>query len=138
MQKILDVNNIDKDSLFFLDKKNGISNIPNFIIINLGLELSKSLIKYNKNDRKYKIEFEVKQIINKIESQNIFLRNIELLFNPHYKLNIIKFFKNLARNKKLVVIWPGKILENELIYSEADYYDFAKYNINNYDITILR
>ena len=64
--------------------------------------------------------------------------NIDILFNPDYKLDIIKYFVNLARTKQIIVQWCGIIENNYLMYSEQNYMDYVKYVIKDYNIACIK
>lgn len=109
-----------------------------FKILSLGEVLSKELLKIEKNNRKFAVESILKQILSNIDKNELLIMDIDILFNPEYKLDIIKLFIQLSRNKKIIVQWPGKLDSQYLIYSTPEYEDYRRYFIKNYDIICLR
>ncbi|HHW00113.1 MAG TPA: BREX-3 system P-loop-containing protein BrxF [Clostridiaceae bacterium] len=64
----------------------------------------------------------------------VLLTDYEMLFDPRYKIDVIKFFCELSRRVKIIVKWCGRIDNNHLLYATPAHEDFHSYNIENYDI----
>lgn len=114
------------------------TKFKDFKVIELGQVLSKELTKINKDKRNLEVVKTMGCIFSEIDVSGIIVTNIDILFNPSYRLDIIKLFIQLSRNKTVIVQWPGKLDFNNLIYSEPKYEDYKKYEINNYNIICLR
>lgn len=111
---------------------NGIFN--DFEEVSIGEMLAKKLLEYDKNQRSNYIESSVKQLLSEKNSSKLLVKDIDILFNPNYKIDILKLFSSIERNKKIALIWSGYQKGDELIYSEPCYDDFAKYKITDYNI----
>ena len=109
-----------------------------FKILSLGEILSRELLKIDKKDRKFAVELILKRILSNINKQELIITDIDILFNPAYKLDIIKLFIQLSRNRKVIVQWPGKLDSQNLVYSSQEYEDYNRYSIRDYDIICLR
>jgi len=109
-----------------------------FSLLSIGEILSKELLKFDKSNRNLVVETTLKQILAEIDKQELIINNIDILFNPAYKLDVIKLFIQLSRNKKIIVQWPGKLDSQYLIYSTPEYEDYRRYFIKDYDIICLR
>lgn len=72
-----------------------------------------------------------------LKHQSILLKNFGILFDPEYKLDVMKFFEKLNSKAKVVVEWPGKIIDNKLIYGDEQFEDYASYNVSDYNITVV-
>jgi len=114
------------------------TKFKDFKVIELGQVLSKELTKINKDKRNLEVVKTMGCIFSEIDVSGIIVTNIDILFNPSYRLDIIKLFIQLSRNKTVIVQWPGKLESNNLVYSEPKYEDYKKYEINNYNIICLR
>lgn len=114
------------------------SKFQDFEILQLGQTLSYELIKIDQNRRNTEVERVIKGIFSKINGNKIILTGIDILFNPLYKLDVIKLFIQLSINKTVIVQWPGRLASNNLIYSEPKYDDYKKYEIKDYNIVCLR
>jgi len=70
-------------------------------------------------------------------NEPVYLKDYELLFDPRYEIDVLRFFTRLARQCKLIIEWCGRIHGETLTYAEPGYSDYIQYNINNYDITVV-
>ena len=137
IEKILKTYN-DYLIISLLDLETIKTKFKDFETLELGEILSSELIKIDKNKRNIEVVKTMGCIFSKIDASEIIVTNIDILFNPSYRLDIIKLFIQLSRNKTVIVQWPGKLDLNNLIYSEPKYEDYKKYEINNYNIICLR
>ena len=69
--------------------------------------------------------------------QAVYLTDYEVLFDPRYKLDVIKLFCEIARHKKLFVKWCGGFLNDSLTYAEPGFDDYAKYKVSDYEIACI-
>ena len=114
------------------------NKFKDFEIVSLGQALSLKLIQIDHNIRNAEVEKVTKSIFSEINSNKLIVTDIDILFNPLYKLDIIKLFMQLSTNKKVIVQWPGRLDSNNFVYSEPKYEDYKKYEIKNYNIICLR
>jgi hypothetical protein len=112
--------------------------IKDLSIINLGLDLSLVLKEHPVESRNSKVIDELNNIFARVQTEHILVKNLDMLFNPEYKLNILKYFIDLSRNKLVFIEWPGHLKGRELEYSEINYSDYQKYNIDNYKIALIK
>lgn len=112
--------------------------IKDLSIINLGLDLSLVLKEHPVESRNSKVIDELNNIFARAQTEHILVKNLDMLFNPEYKLNVLKYFINLSRNRLIFLEWPGKLKNRELEYSEINYSDYQKYNIDNYKIALIK
>lgn len=80
------------------------------------------------------------QIFNTVLDQypdGVIIKDIDVLFNPEYKVDVLKLLSEARKRKRFSVIWPGRCENGKLIYSEEGYPDYKVYNIENYDITCV-
>lgn len=114
------------------------NKIKDLTIINLGLDLSQVLKKYPPKLRLNNFLDELNNIFVKAKSDCILVKNIDILFNPEYKLNVLNYFINLSRNKLIFIEWPGQLKGRVIEYSEINYPDYRKYNIDDYKIALIK
>ena len=62
------------------------------------------------------------------------IKDIDVLFNPAYKVNVMKMLSSAYKQKKFSLVWPGSYSDGKLIYSEEGYPDYRVYEIKDYDI----
>jgi hypothetical protein len=114
-----------------------INRFRGYSYLSLGEQLSSSLLKHKKHDRKNYVTKELEKILLSSDSKKIIIDNIDMLFNPEYNLNILGLFIQLARNRNLIIIWPGKYDSGNLTYAFKEYVDYRRYLVKNYDIICL-
>lgn len=130
---------LDNRLILTIDSFNKIENkIQGYSYISLGESLSKRLIKHNKLIRNKKVILELDNIILNNDNDSLLVDNIDILFNPQYKLNILKYFENISKKKKVILIWPGTIDKNELVYSKLGFNDYKRYKIKDYNFILLK
>ncbi len=66
------------------------------------------------------------------------VRDIDVMFNPEYKIDVLKILISVRKRKKYYVIWPGRYEDGKLIYGEEGFPDYKVYNIADYDITFVK
>ncbi|OHW63403.1 hypothetical protein EUAN_02670 [Andreesenia angusta] len=104
--------------------------------VSLNRVLSERLLAFEKEKRAIHILNEIEEIFNN-SGELIFITDFEMLFNPDYKIDILKLFIKLSRKKKVMVLWPG-VYENEALkFAELGYQDYKSYRIKDYDITCI-
>lgn len=84
-------------------------------------------------------DIETSQIEDKLDKQieesslPVFY-NFESLFRHEFGFDIMTFLKQKSKNNEIIVIWPGEIRKNLLIYSRSDRSDYYIHKIDNYTI----
>ena len=100
-------------------------------------ELADELLACKPNRRSMKLE----QIFNKVLDRypdGVIIKDIDVMFNPEYQVDVLKILIAARKRKKYSVIWPGRFEDGKLIYAEEGYPDYKVYEIENYDITCVR
>ena len=106
-----------------------------FQTISLNLPLAKALI--GKSEKEI-IASITDIILGLLPKQNpIYLSDYETLFDPRYRLDVIKLFCEIARHNKLFIQWCGGLINGFLTYAEHGYTDYAKYKVSDYEITCI-
>lgn len=109
-----------------------------FKTISLGAMLADKLIRYPIEIRSSILIKELDNILLNSNDNKLFIKDIDVLFNPDYKLDVLRYFYGLARVKKVVVEWNGLISNGYLQYSETEYLDYKRYSIDKYDIICVK
>lgn len=65
------------------------------------------------------------------------LRDVDVLFNPSYSIDVLKMMILACKTRKFNVIWPGSFEDGHLIYAEEGFKDYVEYRIADYDITCI-
>ena len=98
--------------------------------------LAEALLECKPNRRSMKLE----QIFNSVLDtlpDGVVIKDIDVLFNPDYKVDVLKILMAARKRKKYSVIWPGKCENGQLIYSEEGFPDYKTFDIGDYDITCV-
>lgn len=121
--------------LFIFEKEKHVpSDQP---VFNVGQKMSEALLNVKPESRSERIPDIFRELIDEYMMVN--LEHIEILFTPSLKMDPVAMLLSLCRNKKICVVWPGKIQGEHLIYEEIgnpEYYT-ANYRgfIDTYVIT---
>ena len=65
---------------------------------------------------------------------SVVIKDIDVMFNPAYQVDVLKILTEARKNKPYSVIWPGRYENGTLYYSEQRYPDYKTYDVKNYDI----
>lgn len=98
--------------------------------------LAEALLACKPNRRSMKLE----QIFNNVLDtlpDGVVIKDIDVMFNPDYKVDVLKILMASRKRKGYSVIWPGRCEDGKLIYGEEGFPDYKTYNIENYDITCV-
>lgn len=68
---------------------------------------------------------------------NVVIKDIDVMFNPAYHVDVLKILTEARKSKPYSVIWPGRYENGTLYYSEQGYPDYKTYEVKNYDITCV-
>ena len=98
--------------------------------------LAEALLACKPNRRSMKLE----QIFNNVLDtlpDGVVIKDIDVMFNPDYKVDVLKILMSARKRKKYSVIWPGKCENGKLIYGEEGFSDYKTYDVEDYDITCV-
>ena len=62
------------------------------------------------------------------------IKDIDVMFNPDYKVDVMRILIAANKLKPISVIWPGRCAEGKLYYSEESLPDYKVFEIGDYDI----
>lgn len=113
-----------------------LSFFKNHMWINVGLELSKALLDATQDDYTLTVPRLLRSLVSDAPGNQVVLDRIDILFMPAFQLDVINLFRQLDRNKSVVVIWPGCLEGKKLIYSKPDYPDYHIYDLSLYNNVI--
>lgn len=104
--------------------------------VSISFKLSKELEKINANRRTMQLEKSFCKVISDLPN-DVVIKDIDVMFNPAYKVDILKILISAYKKKKFSVKWPGTYIDGKLIYGEEGYLDYKVYNVCDYDITCI-
>ena len=103
----------------------------------VGKEIADELLNINENKRSMRLEKVFNDVLDKYPD-GVTIKDIDVLFNPSYQVDVLRILIDARKRKKYNLIWPGRIENGKLIYAEEGYPDYKVYEIANYDITCVR
>lgn len=109
---------------------------PDIARINLGFILSKEFLPMEDNITPENVIEKLKHHLSGIEGDCI-LDNIEILFSPAWKIDIIRSILQAGRNLRLHVVWPGTIDDTTLQFAKPSSLDYFEGKLENYADTYL-
>ena len=86
--------------------------------------------------RTMKMESILSSIISKL-GDNPIIKDIDVMFNPDYQLDVLRTLMNVSKRKSFMVVWPGTHKDGKLIYAQEGYSDYKSFDLNDYDITVV-
>lgn len=100
-------------------------------------ELADGLLVCKPNRRSMKLEQIFNAVLDKYPD-GVTIKDIDVMFNPDYKVDVLKILIEARKRKKYSVIWPGRFEDGKLIYAEEGYPDYKVFSIADYDITFVK
>ena len=98
--------------------------------------LAEALLACKPNRRSMELEQIFNNVLDTLPDGAV-IKDIDVMFNPDYKVDVLKILMASRKRKRYSVIWPGRCEEGKMIYSEEGFPDYKTYNIENYDITCV-
>lgn len=105
--------------------------------VSLNKSLSSTLLKVQPEDRSSKVIVELQNIIFN-SGHSVILTDYEMLFDPRYKLDVLKVFCDLSKQMRLAVKWCGRASNRTLEYAEPQYPDYHIYEIAKYTVICVK
>ena len=100
-------------------------------------ELADGLLACKPNRRSMKLEQIFNSVLDKYPD-GVTIKDIDVMFNPEYKVDVLKILIAARKRKRYSVIWPGRLEDGKLIYAGEGYLDYKVFNIADYEITFVR
>ena len=105
------------------------------LIVNLGKRMSEELMRFSVNERKEKAGYVLEEIA--APYKGLTLVCIEVLFTPYLSLDVIGVLTSLCRNRKICVVWPGKIEDGKAYYAEPDIPEYYECDLSRFQETFI-
>lgn len=102
--------------------------------VSISKALSRSLIEIPLRSRTMRFTACFKHVIAQYPD-NVVIKDIDVMFNPSYQVDVLTVLTESRKAKNYSLVWPGRIEDGLLIYSEEGYPDYVKFKIADYDIT---
>jgi hypothetical protein len=111
------------------------AQIIGYASLNVSKELSTALMPVSVNERS---RFSQKWLVDALGAFSdgpVLCACPDLLFDPLLKIDPLTLFRQAARIKQLIVLWPGEYSENKLSYAIPEHHHYRTWNISD---TLLR
>ena len=95
--------------------------------------IAAELVDLSPSHRTMQLEKCFVKVLESLPEQPI-IKDIDVLFNPAYKVDVMKLLSSAYKQKQFSLVWPGTFSDGKLIYSEEGYPDYRVYEIKDYDI----
>ena len=66
---------------------------------------------------------------------DVVLERIDILFDPIWDIDVLKFLLAAGRNRRIYILWPGSVIGSRLEYADQGRADHKVYEIMNYNDT---
>ena len=101
--------------------------------VSLNKPLAEELIKLKPFQRTMQFEKCFVNVLKALPDRPM-IKDIDVMFNPAYKIDVLKVLVSAYKQKPYSLVWPGIYSDGKLIYSEEGYPDYRVYEIQAYDI----
>ena len=99
--------------------------------LNLGIAVPEALRAIPAARRSQALQSTVEQLLSALPV-DVVLRRVDILFDPAWRIDVLKFLLAVGRNRRLYILWPGTVSSTILEYSEPGRPDYCRYDISGY------
>lgn len=103
------------------------------IAFSMNKALAAELVKLKPTRRTMQLENCFVRLLEGLPDQPV-IKDIDIMFNPEYKVDVMKILVSAYKRKPFSLIWPGGCSGGKLTYSEEGFPDFKSFEIDDYDI----
>ena len=104
--------------------------------VSINLLLAEKLSGCRSSRRTRRIEPFFNQILSQFPD-GVVIKDFDVMFNPEYKVDVLKIMVDACKRKPFSIIWPGKCEDGKLFYAEDGYPDFKSFSVEDYDVTCI-
>lgn len=104
--------------------------------VSVNKSISEELLKLKPSRRTMQLEKCFSKVLSTLPD-NIVIQDIDVMFNPDYKVDVLRLLIAVNKHKPFNLIWPGRIENGKLIYSEEIYPDYRVFDVKDYDVLVI-
>lgn len=105
--------------------------------VNINKALSEQLIGVPQSDRAKSVERIIADLIDTAQSAVVQLTGLEILFDRSLSIDPIRLLHACAKNKTLLVRWPGEVSNDGLSYAVPSHPEYRSYRASDLSDVIL-
>ena len=95
--------------------------------------LAEKLLSIKPSRRSMQLETCFNEVVSDLPPGAV-IKDIDVMFNPDYKVDVMRILIAANKLKPISVIWSGRCAEGKLHYSEESLPDYKAFEISDYDI----
>jgi hypothetical protein len=96
-------------------------------LVNVNLELSKSMLELTRAQRSRQVERLLKAVIATVPGDVVLLDNMEMLFDTSLEVEPLRLLQGVSRNRIIVASWNGSYQDGSLTYAAPGHPEFVQY-----------
>ena len=104
--------------------------------VSVSVSLAKRLADVSLGMRSLRVEQCLNDVLRDLPD-GVVVCDIDVLFNPVYKIDVLSVLLSAYRKHHFDLIWPGRYEDGELVYAEEGYPDNQSFDIAHYDLTCI-
>ena len=112
--------------------------IPSVCEINIGKKLSTSLLATPLNDPGRSAQRRLAEEIESIHPELPLCTHIDFLFEPGLGIDPFMLFRQVARNTRLIALWPGDYSSETLSYAVPEHGHYRIWHVSDPGIMVYR
>lgn len=114
-----------------------VSDADDLQVFNIGLELSSLLLEIPSIDRPKKASMLFTELIEQQNTNLLLLDHLEVLFDRSLSIDPLKLLKAVAKNRTIVIAWPGQKLSSSLVYAQPNHQEYRSYKESEFNEIII-
>jgi len=114
-----------------LDKTSEIIQSIGIKHLNLGKELSSALMTIPTAERGRFAQEWMKNFIGGLQEDPVLFSHPDLMFHPSLKIDFFALIRQVARIKRIIILWPGEYSKDTLSYATPDHHHYKIWKISD-------
>jgi hypothetical protein len=104
--------------------------------VSINMALAQKLAVLRPKLRTMRLETCFAEVLNSLPD-DVVIKDFDVMFNPDYKVDVLRIMTVACKKKPFRMIWPGKYEDGKLFYAEDGYPDFKTFSVEDYDVTCI-
>ena len=99
--------------------------------LNVSKELSSALMTVPTTERSRFAQGWMKDLLGQIKDEPILCSHPDLFFHPSLKIDFFTLIRQVARIKRVIILWPGEYSRDTLSYAIPEHHHYKVWNISD-------